>query len=511
METNPNMETAYHELRPIFFHALAELARHGLAVAPGDGIDLIHDFFAEKWNDVARNYQPDKGTLRQYAYKSFVYFARPQILKLRRIQGSLVDINEVGFSAAVEASIASHDRKVLLNAISTLPERQKCILCSYIYSDAPSERKLATNLGLTRYRLHEELVEALGRVVVLLHRPDAMPETDWRVAQALWRDLRTFQEAAGYLGITTHQVRKANSRNMRLLGEALQQYKPKGRQSLRRITMKQRQLRTAESLLKDTLMSGGNRQLLNELTQRSAEVLVALEKPAEFGISDEDVLKMNPLWIAEVYEVLSKADSDFQIQPTELPDLNYAHEDEEFSIGVAYRDCLIADLPEELSEPEHWLSSVEKVDKEERDYALSTASGRGGLEATAQLAEFGVTPLMIFRAIQAISYLLERFIRKGKIDRRGEILLRRPEASQDQSIDPSMLIGEVRRMAECREATARALYSWQVRVAEYKPKIFDGFHAEPRDGAVLLTRTEEHFENLIERWSWSATMSISAN
>ena len=195
----------------------------------------------------------------------------------------------------------------------------------------------------------------------------------------------------------------------------------------------------------------------------------------------------------------------------ELPDLNYAHEDEEFSIGVAYRDCLIADLPDELSKPEHWLSSVEKVDKDERDYALSTASVRGGLDATAQLAEFGITPLMIFRAIQAVSYLLERFIRKGKIDRSTEILLRRLEVSPHQSIDPSMLIGEVRRMAECREATARALYDWQVHVAEYKPKIFDGFHAEPRDGAVLLTRTEEHFENLIERWSWSATMSVSAN
>ena len=512
METNLDMERAYQELRPVFLHALAHLARHGLAVSPADGVDLIHEFFAQKWDDLARNYQPDKGTLRQYAYQSFVYFARPQILKLRRIQDSLVDMNELDHSPAVEVSVSPHDQHVLLNAISTLPEFQKSVLCGYIYADSPSERKLASNFGLTRHRLHEELVAALGRVVVMLDRPEAMPEKDWQVAQALWRDFRTFQEAAGSLGITSHQVRQANSRNMRLLSEALQEYKPKGQPGLRRRTiMKQQRQRTVQSLLKDTLMSADNRQLLNELAQRSNEVLAALEKPAEFGISDEDVSKMSPFWIAEVYEVLSKADADFREHQGELPDLNYAHEDEEFSIGAAYRDCLIADLPYELRTPEVWLSAIEKVDQQEKDYALSTPSVRGGLDATASLAEFGITPLMIVRAIQAVSYLLERFMRKGKIDPQANILLRCLDNAAEQSVDARMLVGEIRRMAECREAAARALYDWQIRVAEYKPKLFDGFHAKPEKGAVLLTRTNEHFENLIDRWSWSASVFISVN
>jgi len=275
--------------------------------------------------------------------------------------------------------------------------------------------------------------------------------------------------------------------------------------------MKQQRQRTVQSLLKDTLMSADNRQLLHELAQRSNEVLAALETPAEFGISDEEVSKMSPFWIAEVYDVLSKADAEFREYQGELPDLNYAHEDEEFSLGAAYRDCLIADLPSELKTPEVWLSAVEKVDQQERDYALSTPSVRGGLEATASLAEFGVTPVMILRALQAVSYLLERFTRKGKIDPQANILLRCLANSAEQSIDPKMLVGEIRRMAECREATARALYDWQIRVAEYKPKLFDGFNAQPEQGGVLLTRTDEHFDNLIDRWSWSASVFTSVN
>lgn len=512
IETSLSMDTAYRDLRPVFLHALAQLARRGLPVPPSDGMDLIHEFFAEKWDDVARNYRPDKGTLRQYAYSSFVYFARPQILRLRRLQGNLVDMNEIERLPTAETcgAITAHDQQVLQRAISGLPQFQKSLLCGYIYADAPSERVLANNFGLTRHRLHEELVAALGRVVVLLGRPEAMPEKDWRVAQALWRDLRTLQEAAGYLGMTTHQVRQANSRNMCLLGEALQQYKPKGRKNLRRNTMRQKPTLTPECLLKETLRSANNHELLSELTNRSLEVLKALEASPAFEISNEEMNKMNPHWIAEVYDTLSRTDIHFQEEDAELTDLEYPHEEEEFSIGVAYRDCLIADLPPHLRDPEQWLASVEWVDRDERKYALSTPSVRGGLDATASLAQFGVTPLMIVRAIQAVSYLLARYIRRGRIDSDASILLTRPEFSNDDAIDPVMLIGEVRRMAECRERTARALYDWQVQVAEYKPKIFDGFHAEPRDGAVILTSTDERFENLIERWS-SARVYASLN
>jgi RNA polymerase sigma factor (sigma-70 family) len=514
IETSLNMETAYSHLRPLFLRALAQLARQGLAVSPADGMDLIHDFFAERWNHVARNYRAEKGTLRQYAYSSFVYFARPQILRLRRMQGNLVDMDQLDRFAAGDTSEAAtdHDQRVLLNAISQLPEFQKSILRGYIYADAPSERTLAKDFGLTRYRLHEALVEALGRVVVLLDRPEGMPERDWHVARALWRDLRTLGEAAGYLGMTTHQVREANSRNMRLLGEALQHYKPKGRHRLRRKTMKTEERRTPECLLKDTLRSAEDSELLRQLTLRASEVLNALENPASFELSDEELRKMSPLRIAEVYDVLSKADGRWQEEDeAEIADLTYAHEDEEFSIGEAYRDCLIPDLPPHLREPEQWLASVERVDRDEREYALSTPSVRGGLPATASLAEFGVTPLMILRAIQAVSYLLERFIRRGRINANADILLTLPVHSNEQSIDPLMLIGEVKRMAECREPTAKALYDWQVQVAEYKPKLFDGFHAEPKDGAVLLTRTEEHFDNLIERWSCPARVFSSLN
>lgn len=72
----PNMETAYQELRPLLFRALGRQARQGFLVSPADGLDLIHDFFAEEWKKVERTYDPSRGNYKAYSYGAFVRFVR---------------------------------------------------------------------------------------------------------------------------------------------------------------------------------------------------------------------------------------------------------------------------------------------------------------------------------------------------------------------------------------------------------------------------------------------------
>jgi DNA-directed RNA polymerase specialized sigma24 family protein len=517
------METAYKDLRPVMFGALGKLARQGFVVAPADAVDLIHDFFVERWDNLVNNYDPQKGRFEVYSYVSFVHFARPRILRLQRLQNCLQpeDIEMLTANYDAERNLAAEqDTRIVRHAISRLAQGEREVLTNYIYAEAPSERMLAAKFKVSRYRLRETLIEALGRVLVLLDKPERMPERDWRVALALWRDRRTITEAASYLGMTTHQIRGANSRNMRLIAEALRSYEPhKGPHLARRSTMKAKEAKTGRQtpqvLLEKALRSEGNQDLLRQVSARAQEVLAVLEKPESFGLSENEIGQMDPLWIAEVYEALSRASSEWEAAVAHAPeDLFYAHAGEERQIGTAFKEALIADLPDDLRDPHQWLGpTVPKVEEDEREYALKTPSAEGAMlklspqervtSEAASLADYGVTPLMVLRSTQAISFLLDRFLRKGKLDLSVPVTLPCETIRTGDSFDPEILVDEIRRVAECRQITADALYRWDIRVARYKPHLFERFHAEPNEEGILLTRTENRYDDLFKRWRFS--------
>jgi hypothetical protein len=81
----------------------------------------------------------------------------------------------------------SHDRELLRRKIAELSELQRCILQEYVYAEKVSERALVKRFSLSRYKLRELLVDALGHVLVSLDRPARVPDEDWQVALALWK------------------------------------------------------------------------------------------------------------------------------------------------------------------------------------------------------------------------------------------------------------------------------------------------------------------------------------
>jgi len=48
-------EAAYRQFRRLLLGALARLSRQGFAVPPAEGLDLIHDFFAEASSGPAKS------------------------------------------------------------------------------------------------------------------------------------------------------------------------------------------------------------------------------------------------------------------------------------------------------------------------------------------------------------------------------------------------------------------------------------------------------------------------
>lgn len=505
------MEVAYQEFRPLLLGALGRLARQGFVVSPPDSMDLIHDFFAEAWNKLVANYNPGRGVFKAYVYGAFVHFVRPRIVRLQRLQNFLVEPAEMEAIAdehiEAERDFAhKHDAIVVQKALAQLPPLERDVLSSYVYAMQPSERMLAQQFDVSRYRLREILVESMGRVMVSLHRPDGMADRDWNVALALWRDERTMDETAAYLRLTKHQVREANSRNSRLLAEALKYYQPAKGQHVRRRTMRtQSQINPPQELLARLLRSQGDEYLLQQARERAGEILAAIEDSESFSLSEDEIREIDPLWLAEVYGVISEAAGQSSIAPEEISqDLFYAQASEEASIGDAFKETLLPGLPDHLREIGRWLSSAPRVSEEEIRELSEEPSVRAGLPDSAQLIPFGCTPLTVFYSTEAVSMLLYRLMRLGILAPDCGVILEMnrvgTEGRQNDVLNLELIVDEIGKVAECNENVSHGLFAWSAQVAQYKPFLFGGFQAEPVSEGVRLWRTGEQVENIFQRW-----------
>lgn len=504
--------TAFKRLKPLLFGALSKLARQGFIVSPPDGVDLIHDFLTEEIPGLKQRFDPAKGDFSGYAYQAFIRFARPRIMRLQRFQHSLVSIEDLerlsGGDTKAELELAPDYQQPLEQAIEELPPLEGSVLKTYIGANVPSERLVAKGLGLSRYQVRETLVSALGHVIVQLSRPPDLPERDWKVARALWHDQRTPGEAASYLGMTTHQVRQAQARVTKFLETVLRNVQPTRHYTRRnKMTPEARLPRLiipAQQLLAQVLKARGDSQLLQQLRDRSEEVLEALEKNDCELVPEDESLSLDPEWLAEVYKALS---GDARLTPEEqsfADALFFASEAEECSVGEAFSQVLWPALPDELHNLEIFFSNVPCVSQQRVEELRQQPSVKGGRPYAELLTDYGFTPMTIFHATEAVSSSIERLQDYGMIDDRAPVGLfpTRIEAQGERRdiLKVESLITEIRTSTDCGEVSARSLYTWLLRVAQYKPFLFDSFQAQLSGDGVVIQRTDDQFENLFVRW-----------
>lgn len=532
----PSMERAYRELRPLLFGALGKLTRQGFAVPLTDSMDLIHDFFAEAWEGLTSRYDPNKGRFEVYVFSAFVRFARPRILRLHRLQSGLLDSEEFANIADTRVDVGrefefSHDSRVVAHAMERLPPFERKVLSGYINSPTHSERMLARELSVSRYRLRESLVEALGRVTVLLDKPEYIPAKDWSVARAIWQEERSVSDAAQELRLTEHQVREAHSRNTKLLAEALRYHQHMRADKKRSNTMGSQPKQgvrilepsplTTHALLEQVLKSPGNDDLLEEVRRRAEEILNYLETSEEdvedSGFSDQDLE-----WRACVFESLAKADdllSEDEIETVNA--LFEANAENEGSIGDAYKLALLPGLPPSLQHLERRFKGLKTVSEREAEAWLNSPAAKAALPFSEPLASYGVTPMTVFHATQALSTLTYRLRLHKVISESGPILLNRSDSEDylgfGDLLDQKMVVREIRNLAECREDVAGLILPWMVDVARYKPQLFVGFKAEQQGKGIRLSESPE-IKNVYERWrispekqkrEWSLPVGVS--
>jgi RNA polymerase sigma factor (sigma-70 family) len=513
----PSLELAYPRLRALFFAALGKLARNGFVVSPDDGMDLIHDFFAEAWAGLEKHFDSSKGSFESYAYGAFVRFARPRIVRLKRWQNSLIGAEELESfpsDAGVEMEGADQDR--VRQALAKLPEGEREILRRYVYSEYSSERVFAKELGISRYRLRGILIDALGRLAVSFDRPSEIAEQDWKVAGALWRDCRTIQEASAVLEMTPQQVRSAYSRNVRFLAEILKHYQPNKWSPGRKKKMAERQESSqALNLLKTALQSPKDRKLLQNLSVHAEDILQALELAGDPTI-EESLDTLSPEWVADVYQTLFEAlaikDLESELVASEAWE---AHESEDTTIGRAFRETLLADLTDDLRFPTE-VRSLPEIDEHERLRLGQAPDVGGGKPESEWWLRYGIRPVTVFYAQEAISGLLNRYLRRGLLTDTPVVLgdesLVIIDAEQKSYPLSNLLREEISCRAECSPEIAGALYSWLLQVGQRKSWLFAGFEAAPGPGGstLRLTCTTERVEQIYRRWGLTAGVRYPA-
>src|SRR6266436_1845601 len=401
-----SLEQAYDRLRPLFFGALASLARQGFVVAPADSMDLIHDFFADAWQGLEDRFNPDKGSFEGYAYRAFVQFARPRIVRLRRWQNCLIETEDLDTLPAQPSGERENiDQERVREALAKLPAGEQQILRRYVYSDYASERRLARQLGVSRYRLREILIDALGRLAVSFDRPSPIAPEDWEVARALWRDRRTVQEAAAVLQLTSQQVRSAYERNVTFLSEALKNCHPETWSPERRKKMASKpQPASFVLVLLKALRSPNNNELLEEVRHHAEQILVALES-TDSAVAAEDLDNVPADWVAEVYQALFYGAGADLRSAAEVAQGAEAHEKEDVAIGRAFRETLLAGLTDGLKYPQE-ITSLPEISRDEQKRLGSAPDVVAGKPESERWLVHGVRPLTVFYTTKSISGLL---------------------------------------------------------------------------------------------------------
>jgi len=513
--TAVDWRTSYLRHRQLLFGALAKLARTGLVVPPDESLDLIQSFFAEVWPGLEARFDPKRARFETYLYGAFLRFARPRIQALVTWRSRLVDaveLHAVAQQGSADAA-ASQDVERVRNAIAALPELERAVLLGLV-EDGETERALARRLGHSRHRIRSALVDALGRVALAVAERDDTSEIDWRVARTLWVEGLPPPAAAARLGISGAALQQARARLFQRFSKGLDL------RHAERVARNESEGTTMDplQLLDRTLASPGNEKLLGELAKRSVEVLEALEKaPESFELEDVKTAKQDAAWLGRVYEALALPPEGGAEEDESVRAQLAAKADDEASVGAAFRDALLPGLPPQLQALDEWLAKAgcARLPKESYEWLLATPAVQAGLGATEGPARYGVSPLTVLGATNAVSGLARRLARRGRLPEVGSFELEPRRGAYAEVDRPHLayesLIEGIYEVSGGTREIAEVLYGWLLEVGAHRPLLFRDLEAEPTpDGALRVEMRRDDERDLYQRWGAVGALAVDA-
>ena len=510
------LEEAYVKHRPLLLSALSKLASNGFPVSVGDGMDLIHEFFVTSWDSVSSRYDPDRAKFETYLFMCFVRFARPRIVRGRRLESALVDpsyLQDLVGDSEVDPreAVAELDLEVIRKSMSNLPDPEKLLLLAFLSEEYSSEQALAASFNITRYRLRETLADSLAKIIVSLGEKAAIQAPEWEIITSLWRDNRTVKETARFLGKPASEIRMLRGKIFKLLSEAV-----RGKRIERGLIMEELLIgrkevaveagATPREILTNVIMSPGDEEKLRTLKENLEFVIQFLEQEG-FDQHLEQVSKnIDSQWLSTVYSTLANDEFVSRHDETMLDFLFEASEEEDVGVSRAFSEVLLPNLPIHLKDFEcNVFRDVPRVTDDYFDWLLCTPAVQNGGSAAIELARFGLTPITLLDASHAISNLALRYYDAHSIDVCEAIILDRVGTSDNYSssnvIERMVSIREIQLTTKLDAERASCVFDWLSGASEYVLYLFDRFECGLCGDELQLYRTDVSIDNLFNRWA----------
>jgi hypothetical protein len=425
--------------------------------------------------------------------------------------------------AAAPSPEDSMDLEQAKSALAELETSQRRLLEGWLTRYPYSERDLAREMGMSRYRLRQRLVEAIGLASLRLASlrlavPTGGDDIDRRVAEALWRDKLTADEVAARLGVTRQQVRNAYARNQRRIVQSITS-SPAEPVRARSPVMSEESI---HALISKIFSDVPLEQVVPEVTRQAAALVQYLVDTDNAVAGRWQSLPVERL--ACVYEAISRGmgiAEGFEPPLSEMDSLFIAHENDRHDVGRAFAEALVPALPDGLFPLLRACGARLRLAPRQVSEALYREPDVivGGSPARA-LAAFGLTPSHIVVAADAVAMLVERAIDAEYLPREQKLIFLRNRSGNEnlqptvrsladeasgKSLSRADITTEICAVASVEESTGEVLLDWLVDSGSFVKSLFSGFTAEwARENVLLRPMTspcQENMANLYVRWS----------
>jgi RNA polymerase sigma factor (sigma-70 family) len=219
-EAPPDIDEGYRVYRPMLFGALARFAERGVVFALDEGLDIIHDFFIDEYDDLRSRFDPTRGRFTTLVFAAFVRYASGRIPRLRRWNDSLTGDAELHGDESGDATF-QRDEAAIHAALSGIPADARAVLHER-FAVGVSEREIARRLGASRHSVRERLMRALALLAIRMGERADLSERDWKIMRALWGQDRSVFDVAAEHSLTAEQVRRVSQRALQRFATALQ-------------------------------------------------------------------------------------------------------------------------------------------------------------------------------------------------------------------------------------------------------------------------------------------------
>lgn len=507
--------TRFLRYEPLLWKVQARLARDGYAIEPQDARDFIHDFYLE-WNALTQRYRPQLGAFEPYLVTAFYQFCRRRYFKLSKLRSLTAELEaaaELPSAAApiVDAVDLRQQLDIISNIVDTLAANEQAILQDFLGEQDMGERELARKHGLSRYRLREVLAELVGRIALQMTATPYEAD-DAKIVRRLWLEGYSPKMVAAMHGISVADVHAAKNRFSQVLLNSI-------RSADRPPTKRRKIVENVLGLLKQAILANDAASIA-ALQQHAGQVRQALDADGDVNFSEHEMelIRRSPEGLAAVYEALGRSDESSLWQGGGLAAIDTMHE-VQAEIGRAW-EVFAGQLEMEGHEWDAPLRGLGVADREFLQHLSQDPSFMAGGEAAQKLLNCGMTPSMLYEALDNIRLLFNRVVRRPAeqpsmsaedavrlaLLNGDRLSISRPRVWMEVSATRDLMHNFTPNSAQGASRSA-ILMEWIMNLLQFHPFLIDGYAFHPVD--AIFYQLPDHvppdqlsFHELVQRWCW---------